>query len=210
MSVVCNIPVDSPRVPDGTGRPPPAWLRPVRKRTSPSPLDTSSASQDPFNNLSNDGNQPSLDSRVADLEALFSANMDSYIDLSALSSPPRPTTADNNFDSFAGTSFGSSFGASNLDNTLQGQWAMSPPEETPNQNPWSNGLGYFTTNGSGNTPHDYANLTGMSGMTGTNGNVNGNGVNGMNVTQGFGGELLAGEGMDSVSDGLQSGEGQGL
>ncbi|WVQ73797.1 hypothetical protein IAR50_003378 [Cryptococcus sp. DSM 104548] len=34
---VCNIPVDSPRVPDSAGRPSPAWLRPVRKHVATTP-----------------------------------------------------------------------------------------------------------------------------------------------------------------------------
>ena len=44
---VCNIPVDSPRVPDGTSRPSPAWLRPVRKRYTPSPSATRDNSSSP-------------------------------------------------------------------------------------------------------------------------------------------------------------------
>ncbi|KAL0242352.1 hypothetical protein I308_105981 [Cryptococcus tetragattii IND107] len=34
---VCNIPVDSPRVPNSASRPSPAWLRPVRKRVATPP-----------------------------------------------------------------------------------------------------------------------------------------------------------------------------
>jgi hypothetical protein len=52
---------------------------------------------------------------------------------------------------------------------------------------------------------------GASGNTNANGGGAGQGLQfDFGGTNGYGGEMLAGEGMDTVSDGLKSGENQGL
>jgi hypothetical protein len=58
-------------------------------------------------------------------------------------------------------------------------------------------------------------MAGMAGMAGMDvGTTNGGAGVGLQFdyggSSGFGGEMLAGEGMDTVSDGLKSGENQGL
>jgi hypothetical protein len=95
---VCNIPVDSPRVPDSAGRPSPAWLRPVRKRASlspaPSALRSSRVAEDlPFIGQNQDimSAQPELNpgGMATDLESLF--NTSEYFDIGAMdvTSPAR-------------------------------------------------------------------------------------------------------------------------
>ncbi|BEJ16489.1 hypothetical protein CspHIS471_0510940 [Cutaneotrichosporon sp. HIS471] len=95
---VCNIPVDSPRVPDSAGRPSPAWLRPVRKRASlspaPSHLRSLRVAEDlPFIGQNQDmlSTHPELSTGVVptDLESLF--NTSEYFDISAMdvTSPAR-------------------------------------------------------------------------------------------------------------------------
>lgn len=88
---MCNIPVDSPRVPDSAGRPSPAWLRPVRKRASlspaPSSLRSSRVAEDlPFIGQHQDimSTQPELSTGnlPTDLESLF--NTSEYFDIGAM------------------------------------------------------------------------------------------------------------------------------
>ena len=69
----------------------------------------------------------------------------------------------------------------------------STSQQTPQQLP----LSEFLSQSFGQTPEWTANL-----FSNGNGQDAGQGRNGMN---GFGGELLAGEGMDTVSDGLRNG-----
>jgi len=85
---VCNIPVDSPRVPDSASRPSPAWLRPVRKRASVSPapssrLRNSAAPGTPFGQDIMSA-QPDLvvGQMPGDLEAVF--NTTDYFDAATL------------------------------------------------------------------------------------------------------------------------------
>lgn len=179
---VCNIPVDSPRVPDGTGRPSPAWLRPVRKRASPSPSASRVSSSSPAATTHTFVGQDIMSAQPellagpaaaqaqaaipADLEALFNAN--DYMDLSGLDSTnATPSTS--------------------LPTTNTG---YTPRPDEPAYGTIGMGGGEFDT-GAGNT------MTFDFGI-GTNG-------------AGFGGEMLAGEGMDTVSDGLRGNDpNQGL
>ncbi|EIW69098.1 hypothetical protein TREMEDRAFT_11471, partial [Tremella mesenterica DSM 1558] len=96
---ICNIPVDSPRVPDGTGRPSPAWLRPVRRRPSPSPS-AISPTDPPIPSLTETpagvdimSAHPNLISSTTvptDLEALFNAA--DYFDISVIDTPLQGTS----------------------------------------------------------------------------------------------------------------------
>lgn len=89
---VCNIPVDSPRVPDSASRPSPAWLRPVRKRASispaPSGLRNSAAPDSPFRDIMSA--QPDLvtGQMPGDLEAVFNTTdyFNAGIDLTSTTS----------------------------------------------------------------------------------------------------------------------------
>ncbi|ORY29534.1 fungal-specific transcription factor domain-domain-containing protein [Naematelia encephala] len=197
---ICNIPVDSPRVPDGTGRPSPAWLRPVRRRASPSPVASRRNGASPrslfdFNHSGQDimsapselvsGTGPAaMASAPLDLEQLF--NTSDYFDLSAMSPQPAGSTSLPGSTNLPGSTFAS---FANDTNAMLGESSTSG-----------------NSNGVGNGAFDF--VTGLNGSldTGTNG------VLGFDYSQpgaGFGGEMLAGEGMDSVSSGLKD-EQQGL
>lgn len=173
--LVCNIPVDSPRVPDGTGRPSPAWLRPVRKRQSASltasRIDYTSPATilDCYPDIMSappDQNQ-AVQQQVTDFEALF--NTDRYFDLSAMS-PGQPSI--NTMPTFS-PSLTEPFSAYDRQESFL-------PNPTLGNGDFVDGIG-----GTGERmgSFDYAN-------------------------GGFGGEMLAGEGMDTVSDGLKGVDGQ--
>jgi hypothetical protein len=196
-------------VPDGTGRPSPAWLRPVRKRCSPSPSASrvSSASPAAQTFIGQDimSAQPELlagpaqiQAQVpADLEALFNTN--DYVDLSALDTAVNNTPnmgsgqlPSTGFTPRAASSRGMTNAELNFDNFAEGGQGQ-----------------YIDQNQGGQT---------MMGEY-MNDNLNGSGSGGGNTMTfdfgqngvGFGGEMLAGEGMDTVSDGLRGGDqNQGL
>jgi hypothetical protein len=94
---VCDIPVDSPGVPDSASRPSPAWLRPVRKRASVSPAPSSrlrnSTAAEAFGQDIMSAQPSIIPSMSGDLEAMFNAT--DYLDTSAMdiSSSPNTTTA---------------------------------------------------------------------------------------------------------------------
>lgn len=217
---VCNIPVDSPRVPDGTGRPSPAWLRPVRRRASASPapdrpspnaiIDFQGGSGDIMSNpaaIASSTHQTMTPlQQNNDLEALF--NTSEYFDLSAMS--PGPITDNSmsfNMDSSArgGRESLDSFTAMAMQNQSQGGQGQG-------QNPAAGMM--MLGSGSGTGMNDFARGLNGNGSGGGGGYGDGEkfdfGLNGLGAN-GFGGETLAGEGMDSVSDGLKGNEnGQGL
>jgi len=175
---VCNIPVDSPRVPDGTGRPSPAWLRPVRKRSSASPTASrvNSASlaamleayqgQD-LMSAPPDLTQPSQP-RPTDLETLF--NTSEYFDLSAMSPVQQGSSTMPSLDQ----NIGEPYAPYDRVETLMSSTMHGTGESMDVSNGTSERANSF----------DYA-----SGG-------------------GFGGEMLAGAGMDNVSDGLKGSDGQ--
>jgi hypothetical protein len=162
--VVCNIPIDSPRVPDGV-RPSPAWFRPVRMQSMPSPMQSQAGEHSPvgvFESYQGEdimsappdltgGSIPKVEQNdmPPDLEAMF--NTSDYLNLAGLSPLgsiyPQPANSQA-FGNFGGDSFGMG-------------------EEI------------------GGVNFDYG-------------------------VGGFGGETLAREGMDTVSDGLRGSEQQGL
>lgn len=219
-SIVCNIPVDSPRVPDGTGRPSPAWLRPVRKRASasPAPNGPSPSSMMDFaggdimsNAILNPGANRSLNLNALgkersndlppDLEALFNTN--EYFDLGALS----PAQSSNSLPNQLGQTQGVQQGQ---ERTERGRGNVS-----------ANGNGNFTLSGNMTDEFDI-NASGPR-NTGSDfnyrdyGNNSGGGVGTADLRfdfaqpgSGLAGENLAMEGMDNVSDGLKGNEGGGL
>lgn len=206
--IVCNIPVDSPRVPDGTGRPSPAWLRPVRKRASPSPSASRVSSSSPaatFIGQDIMSAKPELLSAhqtqvPADLEALFNTN--DYVDLSALDSStttPNPNS-----------------GMTQQQQQQQQQQfhtGYTPRPDGDNSNSEMTGYG-----SNGDNPmmlNDFAQNSSNNSINGGDIGMGGNGgtmsFDFGNNGAGFGGEMLAGEGMDTVSDGLRGNDpNQGL
>jgi len=272
LITVCNIPVDSPKVPDETGRPSPAWLRPVRRRASRSPSSSvSPAANLAAYNASNDNNagqeqdimslQPDMlngqNTIPADLEALF--NTSDYMDLSALAGSPetnnqqglpslgttsqhmtprasmsgqgqgqgfnlgRMTSLSESSGSITGSASGSGTGTGLETGSGPMAYPMSPNSTFANSltmgnymdsaggiNGTGNDNAMFSTNGRGIENGD----TMVNGNIGNNNNNN-NSHNDFSfeysLMNGFGGEMLATEGMDTVSDGLRGGDGnQGL
>lgn len=116
---VCNIPVDSPRVPDSASRPSPAWLRPVRKRASMSPapsgLRNSTAPDTPFGQDIMSA-QPELvaGQMPGDLESVFNTNdyFDAAMDFASTSPHKAPSAFSNAApaSATAGNVFGASLG----------------------------------------------------------------------------------------------------
>ena len=152
---------------------------------------------------------------------MFSNNLNDYVDLSTLSSPLQPGDPALNYGSFISadsTDIGIGGHMSSLDSTLQGQWVMSPGPSNPvdpSQAAWQSNttsmpLGGQTMNGSNTNTNAFAWGTGMTGVDYST-YASAAPMNNLHGFQshGFGGELLAGEGMDSVSDGLQAPD-QGL
>ncbi|OXG10050.1 nuclear protein [Cryptococcus neoformans Tu401-1] len=231
---VCNIPVDSPRVPNSAGRPSPAWLRPVRKRVAtPPPIADSPGSSgmmnfDPNILTANSGAHASgvndnmgisaggvgnIGGPASDLDALF--NTAAYFNV-----PGGEVSG-----GMAGTSTGS---APNVGNhnvnigpsnsflpTLGGLGEASAPYdrfETLSPN---------AELGNGNTMlSNYQDSHAGFSLSGDTDHPMGNGLGtsagagtghisfdyGLNG-HGFGGESLATKGMDNVSDGLKQGTG---
>lgn len=252
LMTVCNIPVDSPKVPDETGRPSPAWLRPVRRRASRSPSATRS-SVSPAANLATYNGQDMMSVQPdmlggqaipADLEALF--NTSDYMDLSGLVGSPGESSTNTQLPSSqhitprASVSNGSGLAAmthmnsgnvstsnSNITNPNYDRSAMSPnfghnltlgsymDTATSGDGVNSNGI---NGTGSGNGHGNYGSgpmLSGSGSSVAATGNGTGTGTNDFSWDfgnmNGFGGEMLATEGMDTVSDGLRGGEqNQGL
>ncbi|WVO17977.1 hypothetical protein L204_105675 [Cryptococcus depauperatus] len=236
---VCNIPVDSPRVPDSAGRPSPAWLRPVRKRVStppPTPDSPNSSGMMNFNpsfmsmagqntltpglsNLSATSGMVDLGTGP-ELEALF--NTSAYFNTSGLENEENGADRSNTQTSaFIERNPGAS---STFLPTLGGLGEASAPYDrfetlTPNAE-LGDGSAMLndrneTTSGpfnfSNDTDHPMDNTgTGMGG-NGSPITVGGGQIRfdyGMNGS-GFGGESLATEGMDNVSDGLKKGAREG-
>ncbi|WWD16743.1 hypothetical protein CI109_101174 [Kwoniella shandongensis] len=216
---ICNIPVDSPRVPDGTGRPSPAWLRPVRKRVSPPscldvPTDASPGTMMNFdvsavlNGTGGTGQTPSnndLSNLIPnDLDALF--NTSAYFDMSGVENSTGNTTSTttNNNGNGNGTQ-------SSMPNYMSTLGEASAPYDR---------LETLTPNaelGNGNILLGGSSSNGQYGSDGLGGdlNHNNNGVGphisfDYGLNGGFGGESLASEGMDNVSDGLRTNGATGL
>jgi hypothetical protein len=275
---VCNIPVDSPRVPDASNRPSPAWLRPVHKRYTPSPGTTRDNSVSPAaststgyaaganpkasipsssfgphgdlpytnapGHIGNSGgvsrptHQTALSLGLADgtdLDAMF--NTDKYFNSM---SPPNGTFdlgAMDNVDYMNGT-LGSFAGAAAGPGAGHGIVGL---DQGGSYNDFSinirgNGLAADFGPGSGmlgadglgmssggydqpgQDDHDQPMLgvgvgvgIGVGAGGGSGSSSSGAGLNfDFGGSNGFGGEMLAGEGMDSVSDGLKGAENQGL
>ncbi|ODO06347.1 nuclear protein [Cryptococcus wingfieldii CBS 7118] len=211
---VCNIPVDSPRVPDSAGRPSPAWLRPVRKHiaTTP-PISDSPASSgmmnfDPNALHSTDSGRPSLGglgglgSSAPELEALFNTaayfNVPGEQDVNPVASTREsgsggfmPTLgglgeASAPFDRFETLTPNASLGNGNA--MLSGQDADSN-NYTYNANASASDADQPMSEHQQQAGARAGNLSFDYGMNG----------------QGFGGESLATAGMDNVSDGLKQG-----
>lgn len=266
LTPVCNIPVDSPRVPDGTGRPSPAWLRPVRKRASASPapdrpspsniIDFTGGSGDIMSNpaaISQVGQNLNTAPPATDLEALF--NTSDYFDLSAMS--PGPNTSNegalaqfvglgegvDTLENFTAMATGQNMGGHagqgmNGINGMNGfggggasgsSGAAAGGNETIMEMMGFTDLGAMRAGGAGGAGGNEGNGASggtfnpnhHAGMSTLMGNAAAGGQDGQNHGEvkfdfgfngaGFGGEQLAGEGMDSVSDGLKGNDaGQGL
>ncbi|WRT65459.1 uncharacterized protein IL334_002402 [Kwoniella shivajii] len=232
---ICNIPVNSPRVPDSTTRPSPAWLRPVPKRVSLSQgllSDLSPGTMMDFN-TSNTAlpNQQgtNIDNHLSnDLDSLF--NTSAYFDMSAMEAG---TTSSSNNNPYGSENINNNNNPNHNDFSISlGQSSSSYDryESTTPQNGHimlgggSNASGNNSSNhydasstsfDNSNSNNSYNNSNNqMSSNSTGNGLGHGNsggqisfdyGLNGM----GFGGEALAGEGMDTVSDGLRGNNANG-
>ncbi|OCF45041.1 nuclear protein [Kwoniella heveanensis CBS 569] len=242
---ICNIPVNSPRVPDSTSRPSPAWLRPVPKRVPPTSgtgFNGSPGTMMDFNASTAVLPGQGIDHvpNPNDLDALF--NTSAYFDMSAIEAG---TTAPATGLTQSGpTNTGMGGHAGNLVGASGGLGEPSAPFDkletlTPNHNlgngnimlsqSQSQSQASHHNNNSNNIDHNQNNV-GLNGPYGggidhTNQNQNQNqnigsgGVMGLGTMSfdyglngnGFGGESLAMEGMDTVSDGLKgNGAGGGL
>lgn len=224
MRPVCNIPVDSPRVPDGSNRPSPAWLRPVHKRHTPSPTTTRDNSASPAytgdqTQSQSQGNIPNYNGSTrpshksglslgdmgenTDLDVLF--NTDKYFnamspltetfDLGGMNQGQNQSTDMDYLNGTLGSTSTGGFGGMATDG--------------------GNGYNDFSINIQGNgLASEPGAGGGEDGLYNGGGNTSASGAAGLNFdfggSNGFGGEMLAGEGMDSVSDGLKGGENQGL
>ncbi|WWC60002.1 uncharacterized protein I303_102565 [Kwoniella dejecticola CBS 10117] len=245
---ICNIPVNSPRVPDSTSRPSPAWLRPVPKRISLSQndiyADSPGTGMMDFNANANTnasttslpgqlGTNPS-DALSNDLDALF--NTSAYFDMSAIEAGTTSNTNSNN-NLYAGSN-------NNNNNSTNDFSSAGIPGMTGASGSGGMGLGepsapydrfetLTPTHGnimlSGNSTYDHQNQNTSNTGSGTydntgfhmnntgNNNNNNNGNNGQGQISfdyglngmGYGGEALATEGMDSVSDGLKGNNANG-
>ncbi|WWC98933.1 hypothetical protein V866_005827 [Kwoniella sp. B9012] len=231
---ICNIPVNSPRVPDSTTRPSPAWLRPVPKRISLSQngfgdspgamMDFNASSTSLPGGLSSQPDNNTSNNFANDLDALF--NTSAYFDMSAIeagTTTTSSTSTQNQTYNNNNNGSGNDFSSSHLN--IGGLGEPSAPFdrfETLTPTPMNGNLmlsGDPSTNANQNqnqsSAYDQSQNTGTATGSGSydnsgNGNNNHNisfdyGLNGM----GFGGEALAGEGMDSVSDGLKGSNGGG-
>ncbi|WVR04036.1 hypothetical protein IAU60_001035 [Kwoniella sp. DSM 27419] len=244
---ICNIPVNSPRVPDSTSRPSPAWLRPVPKRFSPSPGPSPGAMMD-FNVASvlagsatgvdhNAGSQngvpqSSSGTNLNDLDALF--NTSAYFDMSAIEAgTSAPSNQDQNvvnnstndfafhaslgepsapYDRFETLTPNTELGGGNimLSGSSGGGTGNAAYGVPPDQNRvMDNASLHVHPHGQSQThvqnqgqPQSQNNL----GVGGLGAMTFDYGMNGA----GFGGESLATEGMDTVSDGLKGGGNAGL
>lgn len=189
---VCNIPVDSPRVPDSAGRPSPAWLRPVRKRASVSPGPSSlrnSSTPDmvasTFRDIMSAQADLTAGQMPGDLESVF--NTSDYFDTSAMdiSSPNKAAT------SLAANVFATSLGEPS---------APYDRLETLSPNENLGGIGNMTL-------QQYATANGGSNGPTVNG-VNGNSVTAMDTimfSNGLAGDVLPSTGVDAVGpDGQRS------
>lgn len=242
---VCNIPVDSPKVPDETGRPSPAWLRPVRRRASRSPSNSHSSAS-PAANLAaynsstadNDADimsaQPDLLNGSgdgnggqgmipADLEALF--NTSDYMDLSALAGSPNPIDQGQGQNQQGQTQgFGSTSQQMTPRASMSGgrsmsyttTMSMSPTTTTATfgHNVTLGSLMDTPGGGMGSFSDPSDNVSNHNSNSMDN-NINSNSHNDFSfdygMMNGFGGEMLATEGMDTVSDGMRGRDGnQGL
>ncbi|WWC87490.1 uncharacterized protein L201_002380 [Kwoniella dendrophila CBS 6074] len=248
---ICNIPVNSPRVPDSTSRPSPAWLRPVPKRfathqsgsfneNSPGTMMDFPAST---SSLPGPGQLPSSmqnDTNLSnDLDALF--NTSAYFDMSAIEAGTTSSSSNTNHQHSNSNSYNDFSSAHiNTSNNNNGLGEPSAPFDrfetiTPNGNTTPTNGNIMLTGNHSHTPgpslnhHHHNSMNSFdnnnnhqnnfnnfgSGNGNHNSNNNGNtntnqisfdyGLNGM----GYGGEALAGEGMDTVSDGLKGNNANG-
>ncbi|WVO24106.1 uncharacterized protein IAS62_005470 [Cryptococcus decagattii] len=230
---VCNIPVDSPRVPNSAGRPSPAWLRPVRKRVAtPPPIVDSPGSSammnfDPNTLISNsiirasraDDNMTTSVGGIGDIGGSAS-DLDALFNTAAYFNVPAGGIS----GGMAGISTGSMQNVGNQNAnvgpsnsflpTLVGLGEASAPYDrfetlSPNAE-----LG----NGNAMLSNYQDSHSGFS-LSGDTDHPMGNGLGpsdagakhisfdyGLNG-HGFGGESLATKGMDNVSDGLKQGTG---
>ncbi|WVQ78679.1 hypothetical protein IAT38_000766 [Cryptococcus sp. DSM 104549] len=241
---ICNIPVDSPRVPDSAGRPSPAWLRPVRKRVATPPpgghtespggmmdFDPSSLVNGvPGAGAGGAGAGPGgLSSGLsglgdlggsADLDALF--NTAAYFDVSGSgegASQQQPQQQQQGqqqqqqglHQQTGGPDFFSALGEASA--PYDRFETLTPNADLGNGNIMLSGNGASAVQ-----PGSFGSMGGgedhpMNGMNGGMGGVGPAGATGHisfdygQNGHGFGGESLAGEGMDSVSDGLRQGGG---
>ncbi|KAK8861354.1 hypothetical protein IAR55_002173 [Kwoniella newhampshirensis] len=219
---ICNIPVDSPRVPDGTGRPSPAWLRPVRKRVSPLACAGQSSDESPGTMMNFDVsavlNGAAINGLAAptndlsglipnDLDALF--NTSAYFDGSGMESGTGHTTSSTTAPTMTTSSANHVSHASHTNGQgyLSTLGEASAPYDrletlTPNA---ELGNGNVMLNGSGSSNGGHYGTTTDGGDLGHAPHISFDyGLNG-----GFGGESLASEGMDNVSDGLRAGGASG-
>ncbi|KAL1410219.1 hypothetical protein Q8F55_004224 [Vanrija albida] len=191
---VCNIPVDSPRVPDSAGRPSPAWLRPVRKRASMSPAPGPRNSATPESTAFGQdimSAQPELvtgQTLPGDLESVFKTS--EYFDSTVLDSLASPVKNGMSIPSAPAPTFATAHAHANANPTLASSLGEpSAPFDrletlSPNENLGSIG-----------------NVT-LPQYLGTNGGNN-SAMEGISFGSSYGGELLSTTGMDTVSDGLQ-------
>ncbi|WVQ94434.1 hypothetical protein IAU59_001513 [Kwoniella sp. CBS 9459] len=245
---ICNIPVNSPRVPDSTSRPSPAWLRPVPKRValqSGMSINGSPGTMMDFNASTAVLPGQGIDSvpNPNDLDALF--NTSAYFDMSAIEAGTTAPASGSGQGGSSNTNFGGGHdnpvGHNFMGTSGGGLGEPSAPFDkletlSPDHNLGSGNvmLSHSQTSqhqqhlNSGNNNHNNSN-NGYSGQyggmvdqnmnTNQHQNQNNGGAMGLGAISfdyglngnGFGGESLAMEGMDTVSDGLRgNGAGGGL